>query len=99
MAASTGAVLSGGIKRKRPHKYLCGVPNQFCVGSNSAVPNAFKHNCKLHGSPQEAAKCYARYLVKQGYTQVGSREFAAPNGGPIHVLTKKCRFGSRFRGG
>jgi hypothetical protein len=99
MPLAAGAAVGSGLRRKRPHKYLCGVPAQFCTGSNSSVSSAFKHNAKLHGSSEDAAKCYGKYLIKQGYKQVGSREYAPPDGGPIHVLTKKCRFGSRFRGG
>lgn len=40
-----------------------------------------------------------RYLQRQGYERVGPREFAAPDGGPVRVLTKKCRFGARLRPG
>jgi len=55
---------------------------------------------KAHNSAPEAFKCHARYLIKVlGYEQVGSREFRPPDGGPILVLTKKCRFGGVLRKG
>jgi hypothetical protein len=95
----TSTVLSSGIRRKRPHKYICGVPDSYCIGSATNASNGLRKSHKMHGSPQQAFKCYARYLLGQGYTQVGPREFAAPNGGEIMVLTKKCRFGARCRGG
>jgi hypothetical protein len=99
MPTSTGAMLSGGVRRKRHHKYVCGVPANNCTGAFTSASNGLKKSCKMHSSPQEAHKCYARYLLRQGYTQIGSREFAAPNGGPIIFLTKKSRFGARCRGG
>lgn len=98
MAASTGAALSCGTKSKRPHKYSCGVLSEFCTGGLTQVSSGLKKSGKTHSSPQEAFKCYARWLIRQGYKQVGPREFC--NGdGPILVLTKKSRFGSRLRGG
>lgn len=97
MSASS-IVFGGGIKAKRPHKHVCGVPDKECSGSNGSTSNGLK-NVKLHNSPQDAWKCYARWLLRQGYIQVGSREFAAPNNGPITFLTKKSRFGKRVRGG
>lgn len=93
------SVFQGGIKKKRPHRYVCGVPKEYCVGSMTGASGGLHKGCKMHGTPQEAFKCHAKYLVSQGYVQVGSREFAAPNNGPIRVLTKKSRFGSRCRGG
>ena len=35
----------------------------------------------------------------EGCKQIGPREFARPNDGPIVLLTKKIRFGARLRGG
>lgn len=97
--ATTSVTLSSGVRRKRPHKWICGVPDSYCIGSPTNASSGLRKSHKMHGSPQEAFKCYARYLLGQGYTQVGPREFAAPNGGEIMVLTKKSRFGSMLRGG
>jgi hypothetical protein len=96
--ATTGAALSHGIKSKRPHKYLCGVPSDKCTGGMTGVSNGLKKAGKTHGSPAEAHKCYSKWLLSQGYTQVGPREYSK-NGGPILLLTKKSKFGARLRGG
>ena len=98
MPGSTIAMGSG-ARRKRPHKWLCGVPHEHCEGSFTSASNGLRKSHKMHGSPEQAFKCYAKWLLKQGYTQIGPREFAAPNGGPIMVLTKKSKFGQRCRGG
>jgi hypothetical protein len=97
-ASGSGAVLGSGAKRKRAHKQACGVPSEHCTGGLCGVSNGLKKAGKLHSSPQEAFACYAKYLIKQGYTQVGPREFYKGDG-PIVVLTKKSRFGARCRGG
>jgi hypothetical protein len=79
-------------------RFLCGVPTEKCCGRN----NNFSHGMKCtksHTLPQEAFACYAAYLLSLGYTKVGSREFAAPDDGPIMVLSKKSRFGAVLRGG
>lgn len=87
-------------KRKRPKKFLCGVPYDHCVGGTQRTSHGLKGGYKSHNTTFEAAKCYADYLVNVlKYTQIGPREFAAPDDGPIHVLTKKSRFGARLRGG
>jgi hypothetical protein len=98
--AGTAVAMGSGAKRKRPHKHACGVPDQYCQGSYTGASSGLKKSKKLHGSPLEAFNCYANYLIKvEGCKQIGPREFARPNGGPIVVLTKKQRFGSRLRGG
>jgi hypothetical protein len=101
MAMTSGAMMSGGVRRKRPHKVICGVPDANCSGSSTAASNGIRHGGqrKMHGSHEEAFKCYAKYLLSQGYKQIGSREFAPPDGGPIMLLTKKSKFGSTCRGG
>ncbi len=92
-----GEFSSGGAKRKRGKKYLCGVPSTECCATHSKTSNGLK-NAKLHSSPEDAFKCYKNYLIRDGYTQIGSREFSK-NSGPIMVLTKKSKFGSMVRGG
>lgn len=94
--AATG-LSSGGDKKKRGNKYLCGTPQDKCCGANSQVASALK-NSKTHSTPQESFACYAAYLIGDGYTQVGPREFSK-NNGPILVLNKKSRFGCTLRGG
>ncbi len=98
MPASTSAMAGSGIRKKRVHKYLCGVPAAECFGSNTSASSGLHKGCKMHMSPQDAHKCYGRYLISQGYKQVGNREYAKEDG-PIVVLCKKSRFGHRCRGG
>lgn len=44
--------------------------------------------------------CYSRYLTNVlGYTKINKREFRPPNGGPIEMLSKESRFGTRLRSG
>jgi hypothetical protein len=80
--------------------YLCGVPPEKCCGSlckaNKWITAQVK---KSHGSSQAAFECMKNYLVKQGFTKIGSREFSPADGGPVRVLTKKCRYGARLRQG
>lgn len=90
---------SGGVRKKRMPKWLCGVPLGECRGSLTQASNGLgKGGRKMHSSPQEAASCQAHNLVTQGYAQVGPREFSKGDG-PIVVLTKKSRAGARVRGG
>ncbi len=82
--------------------FLCGVPTLECLGSSigSAMNSRLKHRVsKVHNSTKEAFNCYKKHLIRQGYTQVGPREFKPNDGGPIRVLTKKSRFGSSLRWG
>jgi hypothetical protein len=100
MPISGGAVMSTGARRKRPHKHICGTPGEYCIGSYTGTSSGLGKNRKMHGSPQQAFTCYAHYLIENlKYTQIGPREFAAPNNGPVLVLTKKSKFGARCRGG
>jgi hypothetical protein len=57
-----------------------------------------KKSGKLHGTREEAFRCYCAHLQRQGYERVGQREFSL-NGGPVLVIDKRSRFGSPFRGG
>ena len=94
--AATFSKVTNKISRKR---YLCGTPTDHCSGSMTKCSNHMKAT-KTHVSSVEAFKCHAKYLINvEGYQQIGSREFAAPNNGPIRVLTKKSRFGAMLRGG
>jgi hypothetical protein len=79
-------------------KHLCGVPTPSCKGTTRQLNSGF---AKVHNSPQEAFKCYAHWLVSKGYKKLGEREYLSPEkeGGGVHVLTKKCRFGCALRQG
>lgn len=88
------SIQQGGRVHGRRH--ACGVPEYECTGSITQTHQATR---KLHSTSAQAFKCMERYLLSQGYTKVGSREFAAPNDGPVRVLTKKVRYGMAFRPG
>lgn len=77
-------------------KYMCGTPADTCGGGKMETNMGWQN---VHSSPQDAFKCYRRWLIKQGYTLVGTRELRPPNGGPILVLTKPSHFGGEMRGG
>jgi len=84
---------------------FCGTPIDECTGSTVTLnamwrPDGAKNNKsgKLHHDRAQAFKCYCRYLVSQGYTRLGSREFQSPQG-PVLVLDKLSRFGGEFRKG
>ena len=82
--------------------YLCGVPQEHCEGGFRITSKSLggKKGCRVHSSSSEAFRCYARYLVRVlGYQRIGPREYRPPDGGPVLVLTKKCRFGGRLRPG
>lgn len=82
------------------NKYSCGVDEHNCSGGkvvmNAALNTKIK---KAHDSPEEAFRCRVHFLREAGWKQVGSREFKPPGGGPILVLTRKSKFGTRFRMG
>lgn len=78
-------------------KYLCGNPTAECGGSTCIISGA--NVTKAHSSSEEAFKCFARNLIRKGYTKVGEREYKAPNDGAILLLTKKSRFGTPLRKG
>jgi hypothetical protein len=84
-----------------PYKHACGVPGTHCTGDRINVSAGLTgtSQCRAHASPEEAFRCRTSWLVATGYTRVGSRAFAPPDGGPVLVLTKPCRFGNRLRGG
>jgi hypothetical protein len=80
--------------------FLCGSPREFCSGGLAQLSNGLKgRGLTGHSSPSEAFKCHAKYLIKIGYTQLSSREFRPPDGGPIRILTKQSRFGAKMRPG
>lgn len=81
-------------------RYLCGVPKDECEGASVMANNGVGKALKAHGSPEQAFKCYKHYLLRKGYTMIGSREFSPPgDNGPVIVLNKKSHFGGRLRPG
>ena len=79
--------------------FLCPTPKSHCCGSNGNYSASLdKQKIKKHGSPEEAMKCYAAYLISEGYERISPREFRK-EGEPIMVLTKVSRFGARLRSG
>lgn len=83
----------------RTRLYNCGVPAEACTGSLTTTSKSMGVGIRTHGSTEAAFNCQRRNLLKLGYTQIGSRDFAAPNGGPVRVLTKKSRYGGELRSG
>lgn len=82
------------------HVVVCGTPEEFCQARRGLLNNGLKaKGIRVHPNHEAAFNCYKNYLLKNGYTQMDSRAFAAPNNGPIQVLTKKSRFGTELRQG
>lgn len=85
-------------------KSYCGVHHERCSGSLVTVNAGWsgagsgKGSARIHQSSEEAFRCYARELERQGYKRVGAREFESPRG-PVLVLDKKSRFGLAMRTG
>lgn len=85
---------------RKPYAYLCGVDREHCTGTLTALNHGLeKLELKVHSSTTESYNCKKHSLLKQGYTQIDSRAFQPPGGGPIQVLTKKIRFGGKMRNG
>jgi hypothetical protein len=78
---------------------LCGVPPHECCGSHLKLAPGLPAELKSHATPQQAFECYRAWLLRQGYHQIGSREFETPAQDGIVVLTRKHRFGALLRGG
>ena len=76
--------------------FACGVPKGFCTGG--VMKTSFDMGFKGHGTSQQAFDCHRKYLLTQGYQQIGSRTFRKA-GEPIMVLAKKSHFGARLRRG
>jgi hypothetical protein len=54
---------------------------------------------KTHVKSSDAFACYRRWLLAQGYEEVGPHDFRPPQGGPILVLNKPSHFGGKLRQG
>lgn len=82
----------------RQLRFLCGVPQDSCVGGFLSTDQKFSTN-KCHSTRAEALSCMSHYLVKSGYTKISSREFLDPETGYIRILPKKSKYGGRLRSG
>lgn len=87
------------MAERKPPCFLCGVPKDKCAGTLSTVNAALGGNKKAHTSSEDAFACHRRFLVGEGYKQVGTRAFDPQNGGPVLIISKKSRFGARLRNG
>ena len=74
------------------YRVLCGVPGHLCTGGHLITDQQFPTN-RAHSSHEDAFRCHVRWLISLGYKRVGQRELQPPDGGPIHLLQKKSRFG------
>lgn len=79
-------------------KYKCAVPPSDCSGSLCMVTQGTGRTMKLHETPHEAFKCHVKYLLKQGYKQIGAKEFQLGDG-PVLVLNRPGKYGGVFRKG
>lgn len=86
---------------RKPYACACGTPKEYCSGGVTTVNAGMRGGnvMKAHLDPTQAFKCHAKYLVKVGYIQLSPREFRAPDGSGIKVLTKQSRFGAKLRNG
>jgi hypothetical protein len=86
----------------RSRWYLCGVPESGCTGFRPILPKHYVDRGSpvlVHNTTREAFLCMKKHLLRQGYIQIGGREFSPPGGGPVLVLTKSSRYGGKMRRG
>ncbi len=83
-------------------RFGCGTETRYCVGSRMETHQGMQ---QVHSTPQEAFKCYKKYLMEiHGFEPVGQRELRGPAGNALGVtgvlvLSKPSHFGAEFRGG
>ena len=86
--------------KRRPPMFMCGTSKEDCTGSICSVNHGLNNGKVMaHGSRDQAFNCHKKALLKQGYVQIDSRAFRAPDDRPTVVLTKKAHFGSMLRNG
>ena|SRR5262249_12411861 len=90
--------LSHAARGMRGKRRLCGVPPQECCGIVGGLSPGLA-GLKSHATPEDAFQCHRAWLLRQGYRQIGGREFVSPTDGRIIVLTRRRRFGAVLRGG
>lgn len=89
------------MSERKPYVYLCGTPKEHCSGALTTCNAGMRGASvtKSHLGPDDAFRCHGKYLVKIGFIQLSPREFKAPDGSGIRVLTKPSRFGAKLRNG
>ena len=86
-------------KMSSQYRVLCGTPEDHCFGTK-LITDQQLHTAKCHMNHSDAFRCYAHYLVHVlGFTRLSSREFQNPDGGPIRILTRQSKFGSKLKTG
>lgn len=75
--------------KKRGLQYLCCTPDEYCHGKPVGDHRGAADKTKTHSTVEQVFSCQANYFLKLGYIRLSRREFQAPNGGPIMVLSKK----------
>lgn len=82
----------------RRQRFLCGVPKDECTGGILHTDQTFT-TTKCHASREEAFSCMRRFLIRQQFVPLSTREFVNPQTGSIRILPKKSKFGGRLRSG
>ena len=82
----------------RQLRFLCGVPQDLCVGGILHTDQKFSTN-KCHTTRSEAFRCHKKYLEGKGFVKLSSREFIDPESGSIRILPRQSKFGGRLRSG
>lgn len=86
----------------RLQAFACGVPDKECGGAHMKM-QAKLSPLRLHGTREQAFKCYTNWLKRRGYVMVDDnpREWINRDidGDGIIMLPKKSRFGAEFRAG
>ena len=73
------------------------MPQEHCTGGR-LITDQQLGTSRCHISHDTAFRCMVQYLLKQGFEQIGAREFRSPEGG-VRVLTKRSRYGARLKMG
>lgn len=68
--------------------FVCPVPADKCSGGNCPADDVRDKTAKVHPDPASVRACERRYLLSQGYKQLGAREFLTPQG-TILILARK----------
>ena len=82
----------------RGRRYLCGVPAEKCGGGILKTTKGIMAS-RAHVTSSEAFTCYVAHLLRLGYEQIGPRQFASPDGGPVRIISKRMKFGGVLRTG
>jgi hypothetical protein len=81
----------GSNNKSRGVRYICTVPKEHCSGKlNKDESSKRLKCCTTHSSSREVKRCKAAYLRKQGFIQIGSKEFINPENGYVRVISNKA---------